>query len=95
MPEAMNDERLADIEARADALPSGPWEKGWDGQQFYLRDSEGTEIMELTFAIPTWGERYEQAKATCDTAVPEFLFHARDDVPDLIAEIRRLRALID
>jgi hypothetical protein len=93
MPEPVSDERLAQIEARADGLPAGPWEMGWDGQQFYLRDGEGIEIMELTFAIPTWGERYEQAKATCDIAVPEFLFHARDDVPALITEIRRLRAL--
>lgn len=90
----MTPERLAEIKARVDAAlqsEPGPWTPTWEGQQFYVQAGNGDEIMEYTFAIPTWEPKYEAAKATCDITVPLLLAHAPQDITDLLDEIERLR----
>lgn len=95
MPE-MTEERLAEIEARANAATRGPW-KMWSG----WGPVAGTEYMAVTRLGP---EGDEYAGIVSDAHYPpkrdfyskredlEFVAVARTDMPDLIAEVRRLRA---
>lgn len=75
----LTDERLAEIRARADAATEGPWA------------ADHTEIYGLHRGI--WiaeCSREEWGEGDVDGA---FIAHARTDVPDLLAEVDRLRAL--
>jgi hypothetical protein len=79
--EAMTDHELAAIEARANAATPGPW--GWRevGSGFYptaiVYDRDDAEVVKDTDFIVK------------DDL--EFIAHAREDIPKLIAEIRRLK----
>jgi len=96
--------RLEEIEARERRATKGPWRPGrldalsYDGdgdgpyKQVYVDNPEGKIHM---------GERlpdvvvkaYDSLGADCrDNAV--FVAHAREDVPWLVAEVRRLRKLV-
>ena len=87
-----DDAGVQKIRARLEAATPGPWKGEWDGQQYAVRTLNGDEIIEYTFAIPTWGERYEQAKATCDIGDAAFIAHSREDVPYLLARLDALTA---
>ena len=96
------------IEARAAAATEGPWVKGlWVGRcekphkhgnptltndpcvyTYHLRDDSSVSYATPPRAIILEGAIGEQLTAA-DAA---FIAHARSDVPDLIAEVRRLRA---
>jgi len=75
----MDEKRLEAIEARTNAATPGPWE---------VREHEGMYAL----AGPN-GWPIEDGNP--DPAAPNFVFvaHAREDVPDLVAEVRRLRAV--
>lgn len=75
----MTDERLAEIEARVAAATSGPW-KTTGGQLLARPDADD----------------FDSVLSCCNTddGTLAFIAHARDDIPDLIAEVRRLRAPI-
>jgi hypothetical protein len=70
------------IEARANAASPGPWTQ-WNEHEF-----EGPNHEPLTglYSYEDGGITYER-----DTI---FIAHAREDVPALIAEVRRLRAAL-
>lgn len=79
----LTDQQLADIEARHQAATPGTW---WnDGHEIYTGEPD-------TPAASTWiGE-------TCNIDLPDhgdangtFIAHAHADVPDLVAEVIRLR----
>ncbi|MFM9635916.1 hypothetical protein [Streptomyces turgidiscabies] len=81
----LNDERLADIEARANAATPGPWTSWADtyphvvtqgSADIHPFDAEG--IVSTNLAVNV-------------AADAEFVAHARTDVPAMAAEIRRLR----
>lgn len=91
----MNEQELAAIEARANAATPGPW--NWD---VYQNDNfDGKNPLEL------WAPHALSMSATQDASISigvttqqevddadvEFIAHARQDVPALIAEVRRLR----
>jgi hypothetical protein len=78
----ITDERLADIESRAEAATPGPWKS-------YL---EEREKMSGSDFIQTGGEDIYLTGATA--ADQDFIAAAREDVPVLLAEVRRLRALL-
>lgn len=83
-----DDTRISEIRARLEAATNEsplPWTGEWDGQQFTVADANDTEISEFTFAVPTWGERYEQAKATCEISVPLLIANAPADIAHLLA----------
>ena len=81
MTEPMTPERLAEIEARAEAATEGPWE-AWDrGIGFEVHVN--AECLNSEFR-----ETFRQADA-------EFIAAARTDVPDLLAEVRRLQAAVE
>jgi hypothetical protein len=87
---------LADIEARADAAPPGPWTLGnyahdktdqlfveWPGREAAVfLDGDGVNLN--TF--------YPKE---VDRAAMDFIAHARTDIPALIAEVRRLQLLAE
>jgi hypothetical protein len=84
----LDETALNEIRGRADAASPGPWKafvEGRDhqsGSSFIMVGSAGTRgsDMELTGATPS---DYD------------FIAHARQDVPLLVDEVRRLRALLD
>lgn len=82
----ITDERLKEIKARAEAATPGPW-NSWavvDGIPHNHVASPTEEIAELDN-----GEYIENPNMDADA---KFIAHARQDVPDLIAEVERLEA---
>ena len=82
----LTDQQLADIQAREAAATLGPW------------FADGHEILVGTADDITRGSMW--IGETCTTELPdwgaanaEFVAHARTDVPALVAEVRRLRAV--
>lgn len=82
----MDDKQLAEIEARTWAATQGPWRWHWRRDDSHWPGS--------IFAEPRTGHAY--AVAMCPRygkesfeADAEFIAHARQDIPDLIAELRK------
>ncbi len=93
MPE-ISEERLAEIEARANGASAGPW--------FVVPGSTGRDGDGEPFVIPTAvcaGDYADEGEPDFEAVIDisefpsqdaEFIISARIDVPDLIAEVRRL-----
>ena len=77
--DALTEAELQQMQARCEAATKGPWRSLVEGRD-HLSGSD---------FIRTAGEDIELSGAT--TADQDFIAHARQDVPRLIAEIRRLR----
>lgn len=76
----MSDDELNAIEARANAATPGPWEAdGADVTTRYTSHSKG---------LVRW-----QVASYVDPRDLDFIVHAREDVPALVAEVRRLRGI--
>jgi hypothetical protein len=73
-------ETLAEMEKRCSEATPGPWQSWVEGRDHYAGDS----------FIRTDGEDIYLSGAT--VADQDFIAHARQDVPRLIAEVRALRA---
>ena len=92
--EPMTDERLAEIEARANAATSGQWEAcgqergGCECGMIWSR-SAGALVMEAIQFHPALNEPARSEAQMKLNAL--FVAHARADVPDLCAEVKRLR----
>ena len=69
------------IKARADAVPKGPWVIEGDYPQS-VTNAEALVIAEC-FEGPQW-----------PPSIAEFIAHAREDVPALVAEVERLRTAL-
>jgi hypothetical protein len=85
----MNEEELAAIEARAEAATPGPW----------LTPEEANVLPPVSGITPVdhegcfvwpWGDD-DEVRGRKDMV---FAYAAREDVPKLIAEIRRLKGLL-
>ena len=72
--------RLARIEARAKSATDGPWE---------AHEEDGGVLPEWAVWMPDAGHDGAMVVGKADA---EFIAHARTDVPDLLAEVKRLRA---
>ena len=83
MKRELTDEQLDAIAARANAAQPGPWLRYTQSDHASLRSSNG-EMVAGTFGWE-WGGIEHEADA-------DFIAHAREDVPALLAEVRRLRA---
>ena len=81
MTDPMTPERMAEIEARANAATPGPWE-AWDRGIGFEVHVNGEELNS------EFRETFRQADA-------EFIAEARTDVPALLAEVRRLQAAVE
>ena len=78
-PTQLSDEYLQSVDARARAATAGPWQSFIEG-----RDHTGGSS-----CIRTSGEDIELSGAS--VADQDFIAHAREDIPLLLAEIRDLR----
>ena len=91
----MNEQRLQEIKERAEKATPGPWKVYQDA----ISTSIGTEFIhpQLNGPMPVITDAYHVGGAIniyIDDADAEFIAHARQDVPALIAEIERLRSVI-
>lgn len=83
MSAPMSEQRLAEILARVEAAAPGPWES--DGAEFY-----GT--LAGVLMIDLWvGETLDIDDLPQSEANAAFVAAARTDVPELVAEVQRLR----
>ncbi|WP_198345208.1 hypothetical protein [Burkholderia ubonensis] len=83
----MNDEILNEIEARCKAATPGPWVSYVEG-----RDHESGSNFIMTGPEGDRSDDIELSGATI--ADQDFIAHARQDIPLLVAEIRRLKELL-
>lgn len=105
MTDRMTDQQLTDIAARANAATAGPWGVYESGTLIDVAaDLEDTgcgyrarreiarfedEPLDNDPAHKAWSAEEDWAQVQADA---EFAAHARDDVPALLAEVRRLKA---
>lgn len=82
--EVMTDEQLAAIEQRVQAATPGPWRVEQKDGDRYLYDTSDTAMM-CDMQYYPW--------APDEEGDWQFIAHAREDVPALLAEVRRLQAL--
>jgi hypothetical protein len=80
-------EELDEIEERCNCASLGPWKSMVEG-----RDHTAGSSFIMTGPPDARGDDIELSGAT--TADQDFIAHARQDIPSLVAEVRRLRALI-
>jgi hypothetical protein len=85
----MDDKQLNEIEARANAATSGPWFEGdvWVfTDPIYEDDNRLSNVLGMSYTDP------ERAGAEHQRGLrnARFIAHAREDVPALLAEVRRL-----
>ena len=87
----MTDERLAELEALCAAATPGPWTPSVDSDRGYVGEDYGRwwlpSFKEAPFSVFSLEDK--EAQADRDAA---FLCAARTAVPELLAEVRRLRA---
>lgn len=79
---SLTDEYLQCVENRAQAATPGPW----------ISFVEGRDHMSGSNFVRTQGEDIEFSGATLEDQ--DFIANARQDIPLLIAEIRRLREIV-
>jgi hypothetical protein len=84
----MTDAELDEIAARCDAATSGPWRSFIEG-----RDHLGGNDFIITGGDDDRSPDIELTGAS--RADQDFIAHARQDVPRLVAEVRRLRRLTE
>jgi hypothetical protein len=80
----LTDAELEAIAARTAAVPDGPW-----AYQRRSVDQAGGSHPYHICDVATAANDY-----TGETARGEFIAHAREDIPRLLAEVRRLRAQV-
>lgn len=80
----MTPERLAEIEARAEAATAGCWLAIPDNTYVGVHVGIQHESTGLISPIPRKDHAYADAN---------FIAHARTDIPDLIAEVKRLKKI--
>ncbi len=84
----LDNKKLAEIQARVDAASAGPWKAFIED-----RDQTSGSSFIMVGEGQQRGEDIELSGAT--TADYDFIAHARQDVPVLIEEVRRLNALLE
>ena len=85
----MTPEELDAIQARADAAAPGPWTVDTDfGHNEYDEETDAPQAAYVPESLTVDLEEYD----AMSVATAEFVARAREDVPALVAEVRRLRA---
>lgn len=79
----MDEKQLLEIEARANAATPGPWEQDEESNDALSIKSHGC-VTAMVFGNAFLGEEAQGQNA-------HFIAHSRTDIPNLIAEIRRLQ----
>lgn len=86
----MSDDELSKISARGIAATPGPWKPYFEGRDHFAGDSfimTGTQDLYITAEDYSGGRGHFEADL-------DFIAYARQDIPRLIAEIRRLQWLV-
>lgn len=92
-----NEERLAEIEARAQAVPPGPWaRKGEETGDTAYAAADGSVVMDVDEegGAGPW-IRFGEWGSLRGVDVEEFVLHARSDIDWLIARVRDLEAAVE
>lgn len=84
------DEELDDVERRAAAATEGPWKSIVEG-----RDQDSGDSFVLTSGPDLYVSCSPPQSEEQRIANLDFIAAARQDVPRLVEEVRRLRALLD
>lgn len=84
-PEPLSEQRLAEIEQRHAAATPGPWPLG---EYSFERYHGGTQ------RIVTVGRIVEFEADRPEASSADFISHSIEDVPALVAEVRRLKAAL-
>ena len=87
MSTPISDEELKDIMERCNAATSGPWVSCIEGRDH----TSGSDFI-MTGTAEKRGDDIELSGAS--RADQDFIAHARQDVPRLVAEIQRLKQLL-
>jgi hypothetical protein len=95
LDDAMSDDDLDAAERRAHAATPGPWESCVEGRD---QDSGDSVILtggpDLYLSYDEWPEDQRRANEERRANDLDFIAAARQDVPRLVAEVRRLRRLL-
>ena len=94
----MTEQELSEIEARVNTATPGPWvPSGYAGADISTPDGEYPKVIESDGGL-YWGFDQERRDSIPGAgheyvAGPDHIFvmHAREDIPRLLAEVRRLR----
>ena len=95
----MTKERLAEIKAREKAATKGPWQM-WAGWMQWSKDNDTSFPNETHWPICQKSRQFKGGSPTkfddilCrvhNLADNEFIAHSRQDIPDLLAEVERLK----
>ena len=84
----LTDKEIAEIKERCDAASSGPWVSYIEGRDH----TSGSDFIMIGEG-ESRGEDIELSGAT--KADQDFIAHARQDVPTLLAEIKRLKRILE
>jgi hypothetical protein len=87
MSNFLTDTELEQIQSRCDAATPGPWKSYVEG-----RDHTSGSSFIMTGDRSARGKDIELSGATITDQ--DFIAHARQDIPNLINEIKRLRLLV-
>jgi hypothetical protein len=88
-PNGITAAELAAIRERAEKATPGPW--GWSDAK--VRDGKYVFVPQGSYLADTlimFGDTYENGEQDA-----EFIAHAREDIPKLLAEIERLRTALE
>jgi hypothetical protein len=90
----MNEKRLNEIKARAEAATPGEWQYiACESADWLLGNMRPIETLEeLSTQVDLLNPYSDHEFSEEDLA---FIAHARQDVPDLVAEVERLRAALE
>lgn len=96
----LSDERLAEIRERADKATKGPWEFS-DGKskrcdafnRNYLRGGDSAIVIDAVDISYDYTD--SENFLVIEPEDQAFIAHARQDIPDLLAEIERLKLVIE
>lgn len=104
----MTDDELAAIEARLAATTRGPWRSCWDDAAngdghsdaydwpAIYHPIDGVKPVDLPHEAQVVSVMYYDGTLVgCREPDAAFIAHAREDVPALLAEVRRLQTLLD
>lgn len=82
----MTDERLAELERLANAATPGPWFPRWGGEPGYVYSQSAERVIAMLA---------DEQNDGLPRPNSQLIAAARTAVPELIAEVRRLRAAIE
>lgn len=98
MSEGLSESELEAIEARAHAALPGPWQASIEGRDHtsghhvILTGGTDNDAPDIYIMLSYWNSEPVRIPEPADW---DFIAHARQDVPRLVAEVRRLRLKIE